>query len=72
MKLRNIVKRKMVKYLVALFFFLIFFSKIEMKKFVNQQQQLFITKTENEFVKQVRSIIMNFYLKSIVNYSIGI
>ncbi len=43
-----------------------------MKKFVNQQQQLFITKTENEFVKQVRSIIMNFYLKSIVNYSIGI
>jgi hypothetical protein len=25
-----------------------------MKKFVTQQQQLFITKTENEFVKQVR------------------
>ena len=28
---------------------------LEMKKFVTQQQQLFITKTENEFVKQVTS-----------------
>lgn len=27
---------------------------LDMKKFVTQQQQLFITKTENEFVKQVR------------------
>lgn len=30
-------------------------SNLEMKKFVTQQQQLFITKTENEFVKQVAS-----------------
>lgn len=28
-----------------------------MKKFVTQQQQLFITKTENEFVKQVRKFL---------------
>ncbi len=34
-----------------------------MKKFVTQQQQLFVTKTENEFVKQVR--IVFFKLKSI-------
>ncbi len=31
--------------------------KIEMKKFVTQQQQLFVTKTENDFVKQVKRII---------------
>jgi len=41
-----------------------------MKKFVTQQQQLFITKTENEFVKQVRRRI-NLWLKSIDSY-IGI
>lgn len=30
-----------------------------MKKFVTQQQQLFITKTENEFVKQVKRNALN-------------
>jgi hypothetical protein len=35
---------------------------IDMKKFVTQQQQLFVTKTENEFVKQVRRRI-NFRLE---------
>ena len=33
-----------------------------MKRFVTQQQQLFITKTENEFVKQVIKQI-NFLLR---------
>jgi len=60
----------MVKYLISIFFHFIFICKIEMKKFVTQQQQLFITKTENEFVKQVKTII-NLYFKSIHIY-IGI
>lgn len=34
-----------------------------MKKFVTQQQQLFITKTENEFVKQVKKRIIRFLLE---------
>ena len=35
-----------------------------MKKYVTQQQQLFITKTENEFVKQV-TLNKYFFTKSI-------
>jgi hypothetical protein len=51
-KYRQTQNGKILNFVFLIFFF--GFCKIEMKKFVTQQQQLFITKTENEFVKQVR------------------
>ena len=42
-----------------------------MKKFVTQQQQLFITKTENEFVKQVNHRFI-FYQRISRSYLLGI
>ena len=36
-------------------------TKLEMKKYVTQQQQLYITKTENDFVKQVGMNYLKFF-----------